>query len=527
MRKKAEYILTGAAAISSFLFLAGCGGTSNTAAQTVSAMQNTWYLAEQVTGTVTQTTDYSPVVTDLEEEETRTLDLKAEGSQATDRYEYKGTVKTKKSDKDAVKQDVDGMLDTSNGKSAFYYKEGDKWQQTAAVKKEVTPYLPLLEAMADGKVKYTSEEDATGHVSNGTVQKMTVTLDGDSLSYLDDWTLQFATGITQQMTVDTDNGEATVTFYSDPSTGKLVQTDLDGKNLFRTEMSLYGTKIYTETSDVQLSMTYDQKKYNETGDISVPKDKASEISTSDYNRQRFLLLHQSESDGNSPKDVSKSTWEDLSFELEGTNYALPMPYLDVAEKWLFRDKDCYAGMKLKDGEYVSTELVPVGISGIKMEAVIGNQSGKIQDITECDILQVSLTNTKSVKKAPQVSFAKGLTFGIPEGNLENLWGVPADGGKKESSAYQMTQYLYEDQNRYAAVTVDASDGVKKVELGILTNQMGIAGTGSSTDDKETDAEAKKGSTDADTTSTSSDDAQDVETSASASEGVTTSDIAEG
>lgn len=526
MRKQAEHILVGAAAISSLLFLAGCGGESNTAAQTVSAMQNTWYLAEQVTGTVTQTTDYSPVVTDLEEEETRTLNLTAEGSQATDRYEYKGTVKTKKSDKDAVKQDVDGVLDTANGKSALYYKEDNKWQQTTAIRKEVTPYLPLLEAMADGKVKYTSEEDSTGHVSDGTVQKMTVTLDGESLSYLNDWTLQLATGITQQMVVDTDNGEATVTFYSDPSTGRLVQTDLAGKNLFRTEMSLYGTKIYTETSDVELSMTYDAKKYNETGDVSVPKGRASEVSTSDYNRQRFLLLQQSESDGNSPKDVSKSTWEDLSFELDGTTYALPMPYLDVAEKWLFRDKDCYAGMKLKDGEYVSTELVPVGISGIKMEAVIANQSGKIQDITECDILQVSLTNTGNEKKTPQVTFAKGLTFGIPEGNLENLWGVPADGGKKESSAYQMTQYLYEDQNRYAAVTVDASDGVKKVELGVLTEEMGVAGTGGSTDNKETDAEVKENSADAGTTDTSSESTQNTEASTGSSEGVTANSTAE-
>ena len=138
-----------------------------------------------------------------------------------------------------------------------------------------------------------------------------------------------------------------------------------------------------------------------------------------------------------------------------------------------------------------------------MEAVIGNQSGKIQDITECDILQITLSLTGNSKKLPEIYFAKGLTFKIPEGNLETLWGMPADGGKKENSAYHLTQYLYEDQNRYTKATVDATDGVTKVELGILTEQMGGTGAGESTEDKEAEAEAENENTDADSTTADS------------------------
>lgn len=159
----------------------------------------------------------------------------------------------------------------------------------------------------------------------------------------------------------------------------------------------------------------------------------------------------------SPEDAEISDdWEDITFALDGTVFALPAPYGAFATQgwtinWDFFGKDTEYYV-LNPGATKYGYLVKDEYDGGVMFAVnFVNNSDEVLEIRECDISMVNIQmdqGHKKDKKIPEVEVAGGLKFGSSQDEIREAFGEPdyyyeGDEGSFDSLSYDNGSYDYE------------------------------------------------------------------------------------
>lgn len=503
-----------AATLSSGL-LSACGSQSNPLTAARAVVDSAYTLSADVSGTVVQTTDYSPVVANLYRDETRKVSYHVDGDSDTRNMHVAGTlaVNGSKAQKD------NSYYMTSKNDEYYLYAGSVDGKSYTSLKTEslpVTEFRDLIDAVSNGDVKAKWSEDASGQVADGALYRGDITLEGDQLSYLNNWSRLVATGPLGETTEpDTADGTADVSIYIAPESGKLTAVNIQGKNLFRSALKLYGQTIYTTTSKYNILVKFTDASASEFVGLMSAEERKKDIYSiehSEYQRNRFDLVARKNTTKLSLSDIADAEWTDMRLTTGKHDFELPIAYRSVAEDWLFKNAELYNGYQLKDQEYATVELYSTVLgNSVTFEATISNDSGKTQDIADCTIVAVSLTQNGNADNGSELWLPKNITFGSAGGDIEAAYGNPGDGNKVTGNGYDYTSYHYVNQDSYLDMIVNDKTGLSSFTMGFITSGMKDGSNkvdATSASDATTDSAQESGANSADTDSSDSGSASD-------------------
>ena len=454
--------------------LSACGSQSNPLTAARAVVDSAYTLSADVSGTVVQKTDYSPVVANLYRDETREIAYHVDGDSDTRNMHVAGTLAVNGS---KTQKDNSYYM---TGKDEYYLYAGSvNGKSYTSLKTEslpVTEFRDLIDAVSDGDVKAKWSEDTSGQITDGVLYRGDITLEGDQLSYLNNWSRLVATGPLGETTKpDTADGTADVSIYIAPESGKLTAVNIQGKNLFRSALKLYGQTIYTTTSKYNVLVKFTDASASEfVGQMPAEERKKDiySIEQSEYQRNRFDLVTRKNTTKLSLSDIADAEWTDMRLTTGKHDFELPIAYRSVAEDWLFKDAELYNGYQLKDQEYTTVEMYSTVLgNSVAFEATISNDSGKTQDIADCTVVAVSLTQNSDADNGSELWLPKNITFGSAGGDIEAAYGNPGDGNKVTGNGYDYTSYHYVNQDSYLDMIVNDKTGLSSFTMGFITSGM--------------------------------------------------------
>ena len=463
------------AAILSSGLLSACGGQADPLTAARAAVDSAYTLSADVSGTVVQTTDYSPVVANLYRDETRKVSYHVDGDSDTRNMHVSGSLAVNGA---KARKDNSYYVTTSDGGYYLYAgtADGKSYTSMETESLSVTAFRGLVDAVADGDVKAEWSRDSTGKVAAGTLYKGEATLEGDQLSYLDNWSRLVATGPLGAKTgPDTADGTADVSIYIVPDSGKLAAVDIHGKDLFRSALELYGQTIYTTTSKYDILVKFSDASVSRQVGLRPEEERKKDVSPmkqEDYQKDRFDLVARKNTTRPSLPDISGADWTDMRLTTGKQDFELPVAYRSVAEDWLFKDASLYNGYQLKDQEYTTVGLYSTVLGdSVTFEATISNDSGKTQDISDCTIVAVSMGQDGDPDNGSKLWLPENITFGSSGGDIEAAYGDPGDGNKTAGEGYGYTSYHYANQDAYLDLVVNDKSGLTSFTMGFVTSGM--------------------------------------------------------
>lgn len=514
-KKKQIYAVFLSAAILTSGLLSACGSGADPISTARASVDSAYTLSADISGTVVQTTDYSPVVANLYRDETRKISYHVDGDSDTRDMHVSGTAAV--NDADAEKDN--SYYVTSDNDEYFLYSGSADGKSYTSLKTEslpVTAFRDLIDAVSDGGVKAAWTHDTSGKIADGTVYRGDVSLEGDQLSYLNNWSRLVATGPLGETTEpETADGTANVSLYINPQSGKLMAVNIQGKDLFRSALKLYGQTIYTTTSKYDVLVKFsDADTSNQIGEMPTEEKKkdVDSVDQSTYQKTRFDLVARKNTTELSLPDIADAEWTDMRFTTGKQDFELPIAYRSVAEDWLFKDASLYNGYQLKDKEYTTVELYSTVLGdSVTFKATISNDSGKTQDISDCTIVAVSLSQNSAADNGSDLWLPKNITFGSSGGDIETAYGNPGDENKMTENGYGYTSYHYANQDAYLDLIVNDNTGLIRFTMGFMTsgmqddaNAVNITEDASETQDAQESDESGSDTTAQDATAESSD-----------------------
>lgn len=455
--------------------LSACGGRIDPLSVARASVDSAYGVSADLNGTVVQTTDYSPVVANLYRDETKKISYHVDGDSDTRNMHVTGTSAINGADK----QKENSYYVTTDDDQYFLYSESDDGKSYTSLKAEslpVTEFRSLIDAMANGNVKVSWSQDGSGKISDGALYRGDVSLEGDQLSYLNDWSRLVSTKPLGETTEpETADGTADVSVYINPQSGKLTAVSIQGKNLFRSALQLYGQTIYTTTSKYDLLVKFSDASDSKQIGLMPSEEKQKDvklIQPDDYQKDRFDLVARKNTTELSLADIADAEWTDMRLTTGKQNFELPIAYRSVAEDWLFKDASLYNGYQLKDQEYTTVGMYSTILgNNVTFDATFSNDSGKTQDITDCTIVSVTMTQNGTTDNGFDLWLPKNITFGSVGGDIENAYGNPGDGNKVVGDGYSYTSYHYADQDYYLDMIVNDNTGLSSFTMGFITSGM--------------------------------------------------------
>lgn len=504
-------------AILSSGFLCACGEKSNPISTARAAADSAYTLSADISGTVVQKTDYSPVVANLYRNETREISYHVDGDSDTRNMHASGTVSLNgaKAQKDNV------YYMTTNKGEYLSYTESTDGKSYISLESEtlpVTEFRDLIDAVADGEIKANWTEDSSGQVFDETLYRCDFTLEGDQLSYLDNWSRLVAIGTLGKTTEpNVSDGTADMSIYVSPKNGKLAAVNIQGKNLFRSALNLYGQTIYTTTSKYNILVKFnDASVSKQVGQMPAEERKKGAYSLEEeaYQKARFDLVSKKNTTELDLPDIADAEWTDMRITTGKQDFELPIAYRSVAEDWLFKDASLYNGYQLKDQEYTTVDLYSIVLgNSVDFKATISNDSGKTQDISDCTVVAISLTQKGNADNGSELWLPKNISFGSAGGDIETAYGYPGDGNKVVGNGYDYTSYHYVNQDSYLDLIVNDKTGLSSFAMGFVTSGMEDASNRvdtSEASDAESDSDQKSDTDSADSADSVSSDSEDSE-----------------
>jgi hypothetical protein len=229
-------------------------------------------------------------------------------------------------------------------------------------------------------------------------------------------------------------------------------------------------KVPKKVKDAVGESSEDDEEIESEDDKDVSEDKDSEKDEASEDKE------EDKRPVSSNKEISDN-WKDLEIIVDGVLYKFPYDYdllktngweLDLVEMgyedgYILNKGDQLSGtVELYNKKYGASD----NFDSFSIWAGFENFGTKAADITECDLWSLEFdicSGWEKYEKYPEVTIAKGITWGATKAEIEAAFGECDDLYESEEYGYVTMEYTY-DWQYYMTLTVFEDKGLTCIEL---------------------------------------------------------------